>query len=138
MVLFGVSEGILPHAQAVMAGTQAALEEERRIFYVGVTRAAERLLITTARDRRSRFLSELEASRFSLNRVRGWPGAEPDRARAIGSPRAGGGGERAAVTVGMERERTGNLPRQSNSEPVRGLERWRRWVERLTGGRRRR
>lgn len=62
----GVEEGILPHSRSVE--DQHALEEERRLFYVGVTRAKENLYITWARRRfiygrrgdsiKSRFLEE--------------------------------------------------------------------------------
>lgn len=62
----GVEEGILPHARSIEDYFQ--LEEERRLFYVGVTRAQKKLYITYAKKRfifgkrgiteRSRFLEE--------------------------------------------------------------------------------
>jgi DNA helicase-2/ATP-dependent DNA helicase PcrA len=62
----GVEEGILPHSRSIDDYFQ--LEEERRLFYVGITRAKERLYITHARYRnifgrsgasmKSRFISE--------------------------------------------------------------------------------
>lgn len=45
----GVEEGVLPHSRSVDDYFQ--LEEERRLFYVGVTRAKEKLYITYARRR---------------------------------------------------------------------------------------
>ncbi len=71
--LIGVEEDLLPHRRAVEEQTQgseqAAVEEERRLFYVGMTRARQRLFIThaarrTTRGREepalpSRFLDEL-------------------------------------------------------------------------------
>ncbi len=65
--LVGMEEGLLPHSRSV--GVQEALEEERRLCYVGMTRAMERLFLTSARSRQvfgqrriaepSRFLTEI-------------------------------------------------------------------------------
>jgi DNA helicase-2/ATP-dependent DNA helicase PcrA len=46
----GLEEGILPHFNS--QGTPENLEEERRLFYVGMTRAARRLHLSTCRRRR--------------------------------------------------------------------------------------
>ncbi|HEY7819967.1 MAG TPA: 3'-5' exonuclease, partial [Vicinamibacteria bacterium] len=56
--LAGLEEGLFPHVRA--AGSRHALEEERRLFYVGITRARTRLFLSFAR---SRFLSYLSTSR---------------------------------------------------------------------------
>ena len=67
--LAGMEEGLFPHSRSM--DSEAALEEERRLCYVGMTRARKRLLLTWARYRRrfgggeqersmpSRFLSEV-------------------------------------------------------------------------------
>ena len=65
----GAEEGLMPHAHAVEEGGDAAVEEERRLFYVAVTRAQKRLLISSCKFRRkmggsiecqpSRFLDEI-------------------------------------------------------------------------------
>ena len=47
--IVGVEEGILPHSRSSEDIYQ--LEEERRLFYVGITRAKKRLYITNARRR---------------------------------------------------------------------------------------
>jgi ATP-dependent DNA helicase UvrD/PcrA len=62
----GCEDGVFPHSRALDEG---ALEEERRLFYVGVTRAMRALYLTWARRRavfgshayglRSRFLEEI-------------------------------------------------------------------------------
>jgi DNA helicase-2/ATP-dependent DNA helicase PcrA len=49
----GVEDGLVPHARSITENPDA-LEEERRLFYVGITRAEDRLYITHA-ARRSRF-----------------------------------------------------------------------------------
>ncbi len=61
VILFHVVEDILPHRR--MTGSEADIEEERRVFYVALTRAEERLCITTQRNRPSRFLAEMKQKR---------------------------------------------------------------------------
>jgi len=46
----GLEEGLFPHADALY--DQAEMEEERRLCYVGMTRAKERLYLTSANQRR--------------------------------------------------------------------------------------
>lgn len=47
VALIGLEEGILPTSRALYDDyEEQALEEERRLFYVGITRAKERLLLT--------------------------------------------------------------------------------------------
>jgi DNA helicase-2/ATP-dependent DNA helicase PcrA len=48
--IVGLEEGILPHARVYEAGP-AELEEERRLMYVGMTRAREELHLTYAQSR---------------------------------------------------------------------------------------
>ncbi|HEX4593546.1 MAG TPA: 3'-5' exonuclease, partial [Bryobacteraceae bacterium] len=67
--LAGMEEGLFPHTRSL--DSKAAMEEERRLCYVGMTRAEKRLFLTSARYRRrwgggetqasisSRFLSEV-------------------------------------------------------------------------------
>ncbi len=45
----GVEDGILPHSKSI--DDIFSIEEERRLFYVGITRAKERLFITYAKKR---------------------------------------------------------------------------------------
>jgi superfamily I DNA/RNA helicase len=46
--IVGCEEGLLPY---LPEGRHADVEEERRLFYVGMTRAQQRLLLTHARSR---------------------------------------------------------------------------------------
>ncbi|MBX9685830.1 MAG: ATP-dependent helicase [Candidatus Obscuribacterales bacterium] len=49
--LIGLEEGLFPHSRS--RDSEKELEEERRLMYVGVTRAEERLYLTYARKRTS-------------------------------------------------------------------------------------
>jgi DNA helicase-2/ATP-dependent DNA helicase PcrA len=61
--IMGCEDGIIPHARSLEEGGE--LEEERRLFYVAVTRAKKRLLITAvARRRRLKELVEQKPSPF--------------------------------------------------------------------------
>jgi superfamily I DNA/RNA helicase len=70
--LVGVEEEILPHARTIQdlaEGAPDPIAEERRLFYVGITRARHRLTLSGCRTRRrggsevprmpSRFLKEI-------------------------------------------------------------------------------
>jgi DNA helicase-2/ATP-dependent DNA helicase PcrA len=55
--LMGVSDGILPLENNSTTGDQASIDEERRLFYVGITRAKSDLRLSY-RGKASRFLAE--------------------------------------------------------------------------------
>ncbi|MBI2150111.1 MAG: UvrD-helicase domain-containing protein [Acidobacteria bacterium] len=69
VLIMGLEDGLFPHSRSIMEAAQ--LEEERRLFYVGMTRAQHKLYLAAARYRRyfgnmdqqvsepSRFLSEI-------------------------------------------------------------------------------
>jgi len=54
----GVEEGLLPHERSITGEDDEQLEEERRLFFVGITRAKSDLFISYARYRtvRGQFL----------------------------------------------------------------------------------
>ena len=95
--LGGWEEGVFPNQRALDEGGRAALEEERRLAYVGLTRARRRAYVLFAANRRmyqgwvsslpSRFVEELPKAHceflhrdgFASSRLRS-PGLPPKRA----------------------------------------------------------
>lgn len=74
--MVGMEEGLLPHSRSLFS--ESDIEEERRLCYVGITRAKEKLYFSYARNRftygyssqctPSRFLSEISQELINLNR----------------------------------------------------------------------
>jgi DNA helicase-2/ATP-dependent DNA helicase PcrA len=75
VVLSGLEDGLLPHFNS--GGSQDEIEEERRLLYVGMTRAKERLFLSSCRRRRiagryqnqeeSPFLLELPQDKLEIS-----------------------------------------------------------------------
>jgi DNA helicase-2/ATP-dependent DNA helicase PcrA len=92
--LTGLEEGVFPHSRSMDDSEE--LEEERRLFYVGVTRAEQRLWLSYALHRRiqgygvgepSRFLLEVPEDQMTLlNASRSEPAG--GRAAAVAAPPA--------------------------------------------------
>jgi DNA helicase-2/ATP-dependent DNA helicase PcrA len=71
--LAGMEEGLFPHMRSL--DSKAAMEEERRLCYVGMTRSEKRLFLTSARYRRRFGGGQQEAtipSRFLREVPRRW------------------------------------------------------------------
>ncbi len=65
VILLGLEEDLLPHAKLGQS-----VDEERRLFYVGVTRAKEHLILTKVRQRkRYGRMQDISPSRFLLEIV---------------------------------------------------------------------
>jgi DNA helicase-2/ATP-dependent DNA helicase PcrA len=87
----GMEEGLFPHSRSL---DEARLEEERRLCYVGLTRARERLYLSHAHSRilhggggyriPSRFLSELPSQLVEFRGPSGAPRRDASRAGAHG------------------------------------------------------
>ena len=110
--MIGMEDGVFPHSRALDEG---GLEEERRLAYVGITRAMRDLTLTHARRRnsfgansfgvRSRFIDEIpreltdqaerEARGLPTGRVASWAGA------AAASAESSGGGDSAGQVFRM-------------------------------------
>ena len=84
----GWEEEIFPHRRALDEGGGAALEEERRLAYVGLTRARQKVLVSFASNRRiynqwqtslpSRFVSELPEDKVDYISAGGLMGLSND------------------------------------------------------------
>lgn len=82
--MVGMEEGILPHSRALLEKTQ--IEEERRLCYVGITRAKEKLYLSYAAQRwqfgtrtystQSRFLHDIPAELIKNVTVGGGMGGD--------------------------------------------------------------
>jgi DNA helicase-2/ATP-dependent DNA helicase PcrA len=106
--LTGMEEGLFPHSRSI---GEARLEEERRLCYVGVTRAQEKLYLSHARSRTlhgaggyrtpSRFLTEIPAK---LLEYRGAPGGggfrRPEQSQQSRSTTSFGHGGQATPQAG--------------------------------------
>jgi DNA helicase II / ATP-dependent DNA helicase PcrA len=104
--IIGMEDGVFPHSRAIDEG---GVEEERRLAYVGITRAMRDLTLTSARRRnafgansfgvRSRFIDEIpkeltdqperERAGFPTGRVASWAGAAAASAEASAQDTAG-------------------------------------------------
>ncbi len=86
----GLEEGLLPHMNSTADRT--GMEEERRLFYVGITRAMQRLYLSCALTRyrfgemsysvKSRFLDEIDQSLVTVEGVTSRNGSTPYRRTA--------------------------------------------------------
>jgi DNA helicase-2/ATP-dependent DNA helicase PcrA len=128
VALTGLEDGLFPLARSV--GTPGGLEEERRLCYVGLTRAREKLYLSWARTRYRNGRLELSDSSRFLEAVPSTvieeqvTGARWGASAARRRPRASGEGERAATSglvdaPGWDDEPSQDAPRYANGERVR-------------------
>ncbi len=133
--IVGMEEGILPHSRSLESGDPEDMAEERRLAYVGITRAKKRLYLVHCFRRSlwggdsnlqepSRFLDDIpthlltgmvDARRrreASYQRLTTWRSEESERGVAMGRSQTGGywsGRSKSAST-----NRTGNAQRSSD------------------------
>ena len=93
--LVGMEEGIFPHASS--SYDDEGLEEERRLCYVGMTRAMEQLFMTCARERRRFGSSSFQSPSRFLREV---PEELMDVQTSPGAPRRPRGSRRRAADSG--------------------------------------
>ena len=110
--LIGLEDGVFPHLRSLSEPDE--LEEERRLAYVGITRARERLYLTHAWSRTlfgstqynppSRFLDEIPAE-LRRRAIEGQPAAVPagSRRRAGGDSSVRAGRRRSGRAASRER-----------------------------------
>ena len=97
--LAGVEEGIFPHSRTF--NSMSELEEERRLMYVGVTRAEEKLYISSAKRRQmwgeykyynpSRFIEEIPPQLIETSSSNGEYSSERTFRSAVNKIRSTGG-----------------------------------------------
>jgi len=112
--LTGMEDGVFPHIRSL--GSESELEEERRLAYVGVTRARERLYLTRSVVRSawgapsynpaSRFLDEIPPELIESRReepvATAWSGASPTRpAGSVSARPQPTGGTRPVVALAV-------------------------------------
>ena len=118
--LVGLTDGTLPiqHAE-----TPEEIEEERRLLYVGVTRARTRLAVSWA-------LSRTEGGRRTRRRSRFLTGIAPDSARPDRTGRAPGRcrvcGAALSTPTQIKSGRCGKCPSSADPELVDALRSWRK------------
>jgi DNA helicase II / ATP-dependent DNA helicase PcrA len=127
--LIGMEEGVFPHNRSLM--DEAEMEEERRLAYVGITRAEQNLILTNAQMRTlfgrtnmnpaSRFIGEIPEDLIE--------GAEPARRNSPFGSRGSGGsgssfgsysGNTGSSSFGSQRSSIGSqaAPRKPVMRPV--------------------
>lgn len=92
----GLEDGVFPGYMSIVSQDPEDMEEERRLCYVGITRAQERLFITYARSRRvhgqeqaskmSRFIQELPAEGVVMEESAGYYAMNQDEQGRIEKP----------------------------------------------------
>ncbi len=103
--LSGLEDGLFPSSMSIFSDDRTEIEEERRLCYVGITRAMERLVITSARLRMVKGETRYsKVSRFVEEIPEEWLDAKYPES---GVGRAGGWAERARSLSGRD---DGELP----------------------------
>ena len=107
--LTGLEEGVFPHLRSL--GEPKELEEERRLAYVGITRARERLYMSRAVQRSawgapqygiaSRFLEEVPEELLDWRRAGTRPTSTPAIAAVAARPGVRSPGNRAVVDLAV-------------------------------------
>ena len=125
--LIGMEESVFPSARSF--GVQEELEEERRLCYVGITRAKKRLFLSTAKSRTlfgqtkynlpSRFLSEIpeelldRVEETPLHRKSAWEDMDYSQGARFGQ----GGRSKGNTFAANTRQRTQTESEEYNYSP---------------------
>lgn len=124
--LTGMEDGVFPHMRSL--GQTKELEEERRLAYVGITRARERLYVTRSTMRSawgqpsynppSRFLEEIPDDFVEWKRT---GPATPSASMGGLSAGGGGGGFSSSLSSSRAKGPSGFATRRSQDRPVVSL-----------------
>ncbi|WP_294146374.1 ATP-dependent helicase [uncultured Clostridium sp.] len=128
--LSGLEDGLFPSSMSIMSDDKDAVEEERRLCYVGITRAREKLTLTAARQRMtngetrfskvSRFVEEIpswlleqveQPSVFGRAAGRSWGGENSGNGDGFGGAAASGWGRKSSEgeEAGLPWNRSGGI-----------------------------
>jgi DNA helicase-2/ATP-dependent DNA helicase PcrA len=123
--MVGMEEGILPHARSVMEGR--GVDEERRLCYVGVTRARETLMLSFTRQRMkwgkpratipSRFLMEMRGETEKAKRA---AEAAAQLFSQIAAAGPGGAGDKRGDKKSGDKRATARKPKAAAGSARRG------------------
>ncbi|GAO05859.1 putative ATP-dependent DNA helicase PcrA [Streptomyces lydicamycinicus] len=123
--LTGMEDGVFPHMRSL--GQTKELEEERRLAYVGITRARERLYVTRSTMRSawgqpsynppSRFLEEIPDDYVEWKRT----GPATPSASMGGLSAGGGGGFGSSLSSSRAKGPSGFATRRTSDRPVVSL-----------------
>jgi DNA helicase-2/ATP-dependent DNA helicase PcrA len=125
VAVFGATEGLMPHR---LAQGRAAVEEERRVFHVAITRGIGKVAVLTDTSRPSPFLSELDRDATPDELAK----ADADETAATADTAGTGAGAPVVSATGRARGRSGDkppVPTASGPEAARveaALREWRR------------
>src|SRR5690606_35216624 len=110
----GLEEGLFPLAQTIDEPEQ--LEEEPRLFYVGITRAEQKLYLSTARRRRrgGEWMDSVPSSFLESIRREQMHAEQTRRVRQFSQPRFGAG---IRSSLSRRRDRIGHEPRPLAGTP---------------------
>ena len=134
--LAGMEDGLFPSYMTITSDDRDDLEEERRLYYVGITRAEQELTLTCARRRMvrgetqynkiSRFIKEIPAELLDTGSRRIEPETEVPvqqntyahareafRARAFGAAYSNGAGKSSGVSSGKSSQGLASLQKGS-------------------------
>ncbi|MDT0462729.1 ATP-dependent DNA helicase UvrD2 [Streptomyces gibsoniae] len=107
--LVGCAEGMMP---ITYARTDEQIEEERRLLYVGVTRARESLHVSWS-------LSRTPGGRANRRPSRFLDGLRPGSSATTGRPSFGGSGGTGGIERGFGTLPTSSAPRRTSRTPAR-------------------
>jgi DNA helicase-2/ATP-dependent DNA helicase PcrA len=102
--LIGMEEGLLPHQRSILDGR--SIEEERRLCYVGVTRAQDTLVLSFCRERMKWGKARPSIPSRFLMEMRG----ETERAKRAAE---------AATAMFMEADKMAKLAEEAKKKPVK-------------------
>ena len=108
--LSGMEDGLFPSSMSIMSDDKDAVEEERRLCYVGITRAQKELTLTAARQRMTNGETRFsKVSRF-VEEIPEWLLEKPEqksmfgRAAGLSFGSSGNRGEAQAISGGWNRK----------------------------------